>query len=140
MSLDYECRSPNYPVSREPVSRLPLASTIKDSDEEIKDRFYKDLEFGTAGLRGVIGAGTNRMNKYTVGKATQGLANFIKKEGGEQRGVAISYDSRRMSEEFSKEVALCFNANGIRTYRFESLRPVPELSLPFVNLAVLLVL
>ena len=101
---------------------------IQGNDAEILDRFYKDLEFGTAGLRGVIGAGTNRMNKYTVGKATQGLANFIKKEGGEQRGVAISYDSRRMSEEFSKEVALCFNANGIRTYRFESLRPVPELS------------
>ena len=79
---------------------------IQGNDAEILDRFYKDLEFGTAGLRGVIGAGTNRMNKYTVGKATQGLANFIKKEGGEQRGVAISYDSRRMSEEFSKEVAL----------------------------------
>lgn len=102
--------------------------SIKGNDAEILDRFYKDLEFGTAGLRGVIGAGTNRMNKYTVGKATQGLANFIKKEGGEQKGVAISYDSRKMSEEFSKEVALCLNANGIKTYRFESLRPVPELS------------
>lgn len=102
--------------------------SIKGNEAEIKDRFYKDLEFGTAGLRGVIGAGTNRMNKYTVGKATQGLANFIKKEGGEQRGVAISFDSRIMSEEFSKEVALCLNANGIKTYRFESLRPVPELS------------
>ncbi len=101
---------------------------IKGNEAEILDRFYKDLEFGTAGLRGVIGAGTNRMNKYTVGKATQGLANFIKKEGGEQKGVAISYDSRKMSEEFSKEVALCLNANGIKTYRFESLRPVPELS------------
>ena len=102
--------------------------SIKGNEAEIKDRFYKDLEFGTAGLRGIIGAGTNRMNKYTVGKATQGLANFIKKEGGEQRGVAISFDSRIMSEEFSKEVALCLNANGIKTYRFESLRPVPELS------------
>ena len=97
-------------------------------EEEIKDRFYKDLEFGTAGLRGIIGAGTNRMNKYTVGKATQGLANFIKKEQGEQRGVAIAYDSRHMSPEFSKEAALCLNANGIKTYLFESLRPVPELS------------
>ena len=102
--------------------------SIKGNEAEIKDHFYKDLEFGTAGLRGIIGAGTNRMNKYTVGKATQGLANFIKKEGGEQRGVAISFDSRIMSEEFSKEVALCLNANGIKTYRFESLRPVPELS------------
>lgn len=95
---------------------------------EIKDRFYKNLEFGTAGLRGVIGAGTNRMNKYTVTQATQGLANYIKKIGGENRGVAIAYDSRNMSIEFSTWVALCLNANGIKTYRFESLRPTPELS------------
>lgn len=101
---------------------------IKGSEQEIKDRFYKELEFGTAGLRGVIGAGTNRMNYYTVGKATQGLANFIKKEKGEQKGVAISYDSRNMSPEFSKRVALILNANGIKTYLFDSLRPVPELS------------
>ena len=101
---------------------------IKENDKEIEDRFYKDLEFGTAGLRGVIGAGTNRMNKYTVGKATQGLANFILKEGTKDKGVAIAYDSRHMSKEFSEETALCLNANGIKTYVFESLRPVPELS------------
>lgn len=101
---------------------------IQGNEEEIKDRFYKTLEFGTAGLRGVIGAGTNRMNKYTVGKATQGLANFIKKEKAEARGVAIAYDSRHMSKEFSEETALCLNANGIKTYVFDSLRPVPELS------------
>ena len=101
---------------------------IQGNEEEIKDRFYKTLEFGTAGLRGIIGAGTNRMNKYTVGKATQGLANFIKKEKAEARGVAIAYDSRHMSKEFSEETALCLNANGIKTYVFDSLRPVPELS------------
>lgn len=101
---------------------------IKNNEDEIKDRFYKELEFGTAGLRGIIGAGTNRMNQYTVGKATQGLANFIKKEKGEERGVVISYDSRKMSPEFSKETALILNANGIKTYLFDSLRPVPELS------------
>ena len=97
-------------------------------ENEIKDRFYKNLEFGTAGLRGVIGAGTNRMNKYTVTQATQGLANYIKKVGGEDRGVAIAFDSRNMSIEFSTWAALCLNANGIKTYRFESLRPTPELS------------
>ena len=104
-----------------------LRSIAKD-DKEIEDRFYKDLEFGTAGLRGVIGIGTNRMNIYTVRKATQGLANYIIKKGGKNRGVAIAYDSRRMSPEFSEEAALCLNANGIKTYRFESLRPTPELS------------
>lgn len=97
-------------------------------ENEIKDRFYKNLEFGTAGLRGIIGAGTNRMNKYTVTQATQGLANYIKKNGKESKGVVIAYDSRNMSEEFSKWTALCLNANGIKTYRFESLRPTPELS------------
>ena len=102
--------------------------TIKDNDKEIEDRFYKELEFGTAGLRGVIGAGTNRMNKYTVGKATQGLANYIIKQGTQEKGVAISYDSRKMSDEFSKLTALILNANGIKTYIFENLRPVPELS------------
>ncbi len=102
--------------------------SIKGNEEEIKDRFYKDLEFGTAGLRGVIGNGTNRMNKYTVTKATQGLANFIIKEGGQNKGVAISYDSRIMSKEFSEQTALCLNANGIKTYVFCELRPVPELS------------
>lgn len=101
---------------------------IAGNEKEIEDRFYMELEFGTAGLRGVIGAGTNRMNIYTVRKATQGLANYIKKVGGENRGVAIAYDSRRMSPEFSDEAALCLAANGIKAYVFESLRPTPELS------------
>ena len=101
---------------------------IEGNEEEIKDRFYKELEFGTAGLRGVIGAGTNRMNKYTVGKATQGLANYIKQQEGQEKGVVISYDSRNMSPEFAKQTALILNANGIKTYIFESLRTVPELS------------
>ncbi len=101
---------------------------IDGNDEEIKDSFYKELEFGTAGLRGIVGAGTNRMNKYTVGKATQGLANYIIKNNGQNRGVAIAYDSRNMSKEFSKLACLILNANGIKTYRFESLRPTPELS------------
>ena len=101
---------------------------IKDDEKEIEDRFYQELEFGTAGLRGVIGAGTNRMNKYTVGKATQGLANYIVEQGVQDKGVAISYDSRKMSKEFSKLTALILNANGVKTYLFENLRPVPELS------------
>ena len=102
--------------------------SIKDNEEEIKDRFYKELEFGTAGLRGVIGMGTNRMNKYTVGKATQGLANFIIKKGVQDKGVVISFDSRHMSPEFAKMTALILNANGIKTYIMDKLRPVPELS------------
>lgn len=101
---------------------------IKGDKKEIEDRFYKELEFGTAGLRGIIGAGTNRMNKYTVGKATQGLANYILEQGTQDKGVAISYDSRKMSKEFSLQTALILNANGIKTYLFENLRPVPELS------------
>ena len=101
---------------------------IENNENEIEDRFYKNLEFGTAGLRGIIGAGTNRMNKYTVSKATQGLANFIIKENSQDRGVAISYDSRHMSKEFSEIAANCLNANGIKAYVFENLRPVPELS------------
>lgn len=116
----------NNPVFDEDTRKELIG--IKENDTEIKERFYKDLEFGTAGLRGIIGAGTNRMNKYTVGKATQGLANFIKKENGQNRGVAIAYDSRHMSIEFSEIAALVLNANGIKTYRFESLRPTPELS------------
>ena len=116
----------NNPIFDEKTKQELL--TIKDNKEEIKDRFYKDLEFGTAGLRGVIGIGTNRMNKYTVTKATQGLANFIIKEKTQNKGVAISYDSRNMSKEFSEETALCLNANGIKTYIFDELRPVPELS------------
>lgn len=102
--------------------------SIRDNEAEIKERFYKDLEFGTGGLRGIIGAGTNRMNLYTVRKATQGLANFIKKENAQSKGVAIAYDCRNMSQEFSEEAALCLCANGIKAYRFESLRPTPELS------------
>ncbi len=102
--------------------------SIADNDNEIKERFYKDLEFGTGGLRGIIGAGTNRMNVYTVRKATQGLANYIKRMGAEKKGVAIAFDSRHMSPEFADEAALCLNANGIKAYVFESLRPTPELS------------
>lgn len=101
---------------------------IESDDNEIKERFYKDLEFGTAGLRGIIGAGTNRMNMYTVRKATQGLANYIISCGGAAKGVAIAYDSRNMSPEFADETALCLAANGIKAYVFESLRPTPELS------------
>ena len=102
--------------------------SIKNDENEIKERFYKDLEFGTAGLRGIIGAGTNRMNVYTVRKATQGLANYINKKGFGNQGVAIAFDSRRMSPEFADEAALCLAANGIKAYVFESLRPTPELS------------
>ena len=101
---------------------------IKDNEKEIEDRFYKELEFGTGGLRGVIGAGTNRMNIYTVRKATQGLANYILKQGGADKGIAIAYDSRRMSPEFADEAALCMAANGIKAYVFDALRPTPELS------------
>ncbi|MGN0396753.1 MAG: phospho-sugar mutase [Candidatus Fimimorpha sp.] len=101
---------------------------IADDENEIKERFYTELEFGTAGLRGVIGAGLNRMNIYTVRKATQGLANYIIKVGGKEKGVAIAFDSRRMSPEFANEAALCLAANGIKAYLFESLRPTPELS------------
>ena len=103
-------------------------NSTRDNEEEIKDRFYKELEFGTAGLRGVIGAGTNRMNKYTVGRATQGLANFINKMKIENPSVVISYDSRHMSKEFSEIAALVLNANGIKVNLFDNLRPVPELS------------
>lgn len=101
---------------------------IDEDENEIKERFYTDLEFGTAGLRGIIGAGTNRMNTYTVRKATQGLANYIIKAGVAKKGVAIAYDSRRMSPEFADEAALCLAANNIKAYVFESLRPTPELS------------
>ncbi|HIR92782.1 MAG TPA: phospho-sugar mutase [Candidatus Egerieimonas intestinavium] len=102
--------------------------SISGDEQEIKERFYMDLEFGTAGLRGIIGAGTNRMNPYVVRKATQGLANYIKGVGKESQGVAIAFDSRRMSPEFAQEAALCLAANGIKAYIFESLRPTPELS------------
>ncbi|MBR3397279.1 MAG: phospho-sugar mutase [Lachnospiraceae bacterium] len=102
--------------------------SIAGDEKEIEERFYTELEFGTAGLRGIIGAGTNRMNKYTVRKATQGLANYIILTGNKEKGVAVSYDSRHMSPEFADEAALCLAANGIRAYVFTSLRPTPELS------------
>ena len=123
------CESPEFDeeTKRELVS-------IKDNEEEIEDRFYKELEIGTAGLRGIIGAGTNRMNKYTVGKSTQGLANYILEQGTQNKGVAISYDSRIMSKEFSMQTALILCANGIKAYLFENLRPVPELSFAIRNL------
>ena len=101
---------------------------IKDDENEIKERFYMDLEFGTAGLRGIIGAGTNRMNVYVVRKTTQGLANYIIKQNAKDKGVAIAFDSRRMSTEFANEAALCLAANGIKAYIFDALRPTPELS------------
>lgn len=101
---------------------------IAEDENEIEERFYRDLEFGTGGLRGIIGAGTNRMNIYTVRKATQGLANFILKENAQEKGVAIAYDSRNMSPEFAQETALCLAANGIKAYIFPSLRPTPMLS------------
>ena len=102
--------------------------SIKEDENEMKERFYQDLEFGTAGLRGVIGAGINRMNIYVVRRATQGLANYIIKQGGADKGVAIAYDSRHMSPEFAEEAALTLAANGIKAYKFESLSPTPELS------------
>lgn len=120
---NYWCNNTTFDES----TRQELLS-IKNDENEIKERFYKDLEFGTAGLRGVIGAGTNRMNKYTVTKATQGLANYILKTGNADKGVAIAFDSRRFSPEFSMWAALCLNANGIKTYRFDTLRPTPVLS------------
>ena len=101
---------------------------IKDNDKEIKERFFKDLEFGTGGLRGILGAGINRMNIYTVRRATQGLANYIIKQNGQDKGVAIAYDSRRMSPQFALQAALCLAANNINAYLFDSLRPTPELS------------
>lgn len=102
--------------------------TIGDNEKEIEDRFYKNLEFGTAGLRGIVGYGTNRMNKYTVGKATLGLANYIIKYGAQEKGVAIAYDCRQFSKEFGEEVALILNNKGIKTYLFDDIRPTPELS------------
>ena len=116
----------NNPIFDEETKRE--LEKIKDNEEEKKDSFYKDLEFGTAGLRGIVGVGTNRMNKYTVGKATQGLAEYIVKKSKQERGVAIAYDSRHMSTEFSELAALILNANGIKTFIFETLRPTPELS------------
>ena len=117
------CSNPYF--SKETRAEL---EAIRDNEAEIEDRFYRQLEFGTGGLRGVIGAGTNRMNIYTVRQATQGLANYIISQNGQEKGVAIAHDSRIMSPEFAEEAALCLNANGIRAYVFDSLRPTPELS------------
>ncbi len=117
------CENPYF----DEATKKELAEIAGD-EKEIADRFYRDLAFGTGGLRGVIGAGTNRMNIYTVRKATQGLADFIIKENGQKKGVAIAFDSRNMSPEFAEEAAKCLCANGIRTWLFESLRPTPELS------------
>jgi phosphoglucomutase len=101
---------------------------IRGNGKEIEDRFYRDLEFGTGGLRGIIGAGTNRINRYTIRRASQGLSNYIKKLGAASPSIAIAYDSRRCSDEFAKESACVFAVNGIKSYIFESLRPTPELS------------
>jgi phosphoglucomutase len=101
---------------------------IKDNEKEIEDRFYKELEFGTGGMRGIIGAGTNRMNRYTVRKAAQGLANFVKNQGQNEKGVAVAYDSRHCSYEFALETALVMACNNIKTFLFDELRPTPELS------------
>ena len=103
---------------------------IADDDKEIMERFHMDLEFGTAGLRGVIGAGTNRMNKYEVRRATQGLANYIIEQGGQSKGVAIAYDSRHMSIEFSDEVARTLAANGIKAYRLSHCARLPSFPMP----------
>ena len=103
-------------------------TAIENDENEIKERFYADLAFGTAGLRGIIGAGINRMNIYVVRKATQGLADYILEQGTDKKRVAIAFDSRHMSPEFADEAALCLNANGIKAYVFDSLRPTPELS------------
>ena len=122
-NYEYWCTSPIF----DDATKAELKS-LEGNEDEIFDRFYRELEFGTGGLRGVIGAGTNRMNFYTVGKATQGLANFINKQGAAAKGVAIAFDSRRMSPEFADAAACVLAANGIKAYIFDSLRPTPELS------------
>ena len=122
-NYEYWCTSPIF----DDATKSELKS-LEGNEDEIFDRFYRELEFGTGGLRGVIGAGTNRMNFYTVGKATQGLANFINKQGDAAKGVAIAFDSRRMSPEFADTAACVLAANGIKAYIFDSLRPTPELS------------
>lgn len=122
-NYEYWCTSPIF----DDATKSELKS-LEGNEDEIFDRFYRELEFGTGGLRGVIGAGTNRMNFYTVGKATQGLANFINKQGAAAKGVAIAFDSRRMSPEFANTAACVLAANGIKAYIFDSLRPTPELS------------
>ena len=128
-NYEYWCTSPIF----DDATKSELKS-LEGNEDEIFDRFYRELEFGTGGLRGVIGAGTNRMNFYTVGKATQGLANFINKQGAAAKGVAIAFDSRRMSPEFADTAACVLAANGIKAYIFDSLRPTPELSFPLRTL------
>ena len=128
-NYEYWCTSPIF----DDATKAELKS-LEGNEDEIFDRFYRELEFGTGGLRGVIGAGTNRMNFYTVGKATQGLANFINKQGAAAKGVAIAFDSRRMSPEFADTAACVLAANGIKAYIFDSLRPTPELSFAFRTL------
>ncbi len=127
--MDYKVRYQEWLTNPyfDEATRTELAA-LAGNDKEIMERFFQDLEFGTGGLRGILGAGVNRMNLYTVRRATQGLANYIKKLGGEHKGVAIAYDSRRMSPEFALDTALCLAANGIMAYLFEALRPTPELS------------
>ena len=127
--MEYEVRYQEWLLNPyfDEATRNELAA-LTGNDKEIKERFFRDLEFGTGGLRGILGAGVNRMNLYTVRRATQGLANYIRKQGGEKKGVAIAYDSRRMSPEFALDTALCLAANGIKAYLFEALRPTPELS------------
>jgi len=131
MSMDYRKKYQQWIESSyiDDATKEELKS-IAGNEKEIEDRFYKDLEFGTGGLRGIIGAGSNRMNKYTVQKATQGLANYINKQGkaAAEAGVVIAYDSRRMSQEFAKETALVLSANGIKTYVYSELQPTPILS------------
>ena len=122
-SYNFWCESPYFDED----TKAELKN-ISDNEEEIEERFYKNLEFGTGGLRGIIGAGTNRMNRYTVRKATQGLANYILKENAQEKGIAIAYDSRNKSTEFAWETALCMAANGIKAYIFPELRPTPMLS------------
>ena len=122
-NYEYWCTSPIF----DDATKAELKS-LEGNEDEIFDRFYRELEFGTGGLRGVIGAGTNRMNFYTVGRATQGLANFINKQCAAAKGVAIAFDSRRMSPEFADTAACVLAANGIKAYIFDSLRPTPELS------------
>ena len=127
--MDYQAKFQHWLKNADPVTQAELKN-IEDKEKEIQERFFGNLEFGTAGLRGVIGAGTNRMNKYIIRKTTKGYAEFIKKNGEEacKRGVVIAHDNRRFSIEFAEETACVLAANGIQAYLFDSLRPTPELS------------
>ncbi len=127
--MDFRAEYSRWIEMADEATRAELGA-IAENEEEIKERFYKSLEFGTAGLRGIMAAGTNRMNSYTVRKATQGLADFISSLGAEakEKGVVISYDSRNNSQLFAKETAACLAANNIKAYLSDRLRPVPQLS------------